>query len=205
MIRSVLGRLDPARLGVTLLHSHSVDDSEAVAAELRAFAGAGGQTVIEAMPTTVDAVRLAEAAGVNIVRLTKPLMYLRPTEACQAFREMDGLQARGIDLRNLAVHAADEVLADHDVLCSIAVRGAWLGIEIAEPRWLGPVQRLVAAGWAGQILAATTVCGKLTSAIGGVRHAGLADGVVEEILIQNPVRYLISSGAGLEGGAHSRG
>ena len=193
MIRSVLGRLDPARLGATVLHSHSVDDSEAVAAELRAFAVAGGQTVIEAVPTTVDAVRLAEATEVNIVRLTATLLYLQPTEACQAFREMDRLQANGIDLRNLAVHAANEVLADHETLCSIAVRGAWLGIETAQPKWLGPLRRLLEAGWVGQILAATTVCGTLDAAINGLRHIGFADTVVDEILVRNPVRYLIEN------------
>ena len=195
MIRSVLGRLDPAQLGVTLLHSHSVGDSEKAAAELRAFAGVGGQTVIEAMPTTVDAVRLAEATGVNIVRLPKTLIYLRPAEACQAFRDMDRLQANGVDLRNLAVHAANGALTDHETLCSIAVRGAWLAIETAEPKWLGPLQLLVAAGWAGQILAATVSCGSLQAAIDGVHRAGIASTAVHEVLIQNPVRYLTFSGS----------
>ena len=196
MIRSVLGRLDPARLGVTVLHAHSSNDPEAVEAEVRAFVSAGGQTLIEGVPTTGDAVRLAEATGVNIVRLTRTLVYLQPTEACQAFREMDRLQANGIDLRNVAVRAANEVLADHENLCSIAVRGAWLGIETADPKWLGPLQRLVAAGWAGQILVATASCGTLKSAIDGLHRAGLAGNVVEEVLIQNPVRYLTYSGAG---------
>ncbi len=190
MIRSVLGRLDPAQLGVTLLHSHSDDDSAAAEAELRAYAAVGGQTVIEATPSAVASVRLAEATGVNIVPLTKTLICLRPTEACQAFRETDRLQANGRDLRNVLVHAASETLADHETLCSIAVRGAWLGIETAEPKWLGPLQRLIEVGWAGQLLVATRMCGTLEAAIDGLRHIGFADKVLDELVARNPVRYL---------------
>ncbi len=190
MIRTVLGRLDPARLGVTLLHSHSGDDPEAAAEELRAFASAGGQTVIEVTPMTVDAVRLAEVTGINIVRLTGALMYVQPSKECQASRELDRLQANGIDLRQVVVHAATGMLADHDTLCGIAVRGAWLSLEMSEPTWPDPLRRLVGAGWAGQILAATRICGALDAAIVGIRRAGLGDSVVDKILIQNPVRCL---------------
>ena len=48
MIRSVLGRIDPAQLGVTLLHAHSTSDHDALTTELDAFRLAGGNTVIEA-------------------------------------------------------------------------------------------------------------------------------------------------------------
>lgn len=193
MIRSVLGRLDPARLGVTLLHSHSLDDSEKAAAELRAFAGAGGRTVIEAVPTTVEALLLAEATGVNIVRLPKSLIYLQPTEACQAFGDMDRLQANGVDLRNVAVHVASGVLTDHETLCSIAVRGAWLGIETGEPRWLEPLKRLIGVGWTGQLLVATSVCGTLDGAIQGLGRTGFPGDVVDELLVRNPVRFLVAN------------
>jgi hypothetical protein len=197
MIRSVLGRIDLARLGVTVLHAHSSDDPQAAAAELQAFARAGGVTVIQTKPTTIDGVRLAEATGVNIVPLPESLEYLQAVDACQAFLEMDRLQATGIDLRNVTVQGAKAMLSDLGAWCSIAVRGAWPAVETRQPGWLSVITGLVDAGWVGQLLVATRVCGTLDGTIEGLRDAGFSDFVVDALLIRNPQGYL-------ENGAHIR-
>ena len=189
MIRSVLGRIDPAQLGVTLLHGHSTSDPDALTTELDAFRLAGGNTVIEARPASSNE-RLAEEPRVNIVRFSQGLTYLLPDEPCQAFREMDRLQAQGTDLRKLAVHSADDRLANLEALCSIAVRGAWLAIEARIPAWQRSLKRLIEAGWAGQLLVATRQCGTLDDSINSIRTAGFSHDLVDDLLVRNPRRYL---------------
>jgi phosphotriesterase-related protein len=89
IVRTVLGDVDPARLGLTLGHEHLIthppaevsdpdlrlDDEEAALRELEAFRQAGGGAVIEM--TTVDygrdgaaLERLARASAVHIVAAT---------------------------------------------------------------------------------------------------------------------------------------
>lgn len=190
MIRSVLGRIDPDRLGITLLHTHSSDDPEAAEAEFRAFAVAGGNTVIRAKPTAVDEVRLAEATRVNIVPLPESLTFVQPADPCRAFLEMDRRQATGVDLRNLVVHVGSAMVTELDAWCSIAVRGAWPAVDTREPVGLDLVRRLVEFGWLGQLLVATTVCGTLDATIEGLRQAGLSKDVAGELLVRNPARCL---------------
>jgi phosphotriesterase-related protein len=84
--RTVLGDLDPARLGVTDAHDHlffrspllpgqELDDADAAAAELRAFADLGGSTVVQWTPAGMgrradDLAALARRTGVNVIAAT---------------------------------------------------------------------------------------------------------------------------------------
>ena len=84
--RTVLGDLDPARLGVTDAHDHlffrspllsgqELDDAGAAAAELRAFADLGGATVVQWTPAGMgrradDLAALARQTGVNVIAAT---------------------------------------------------------------------------------------------------------------------------------------
>ena len=86
VVRTVLGDLAPEDLGVTDAHDHlffrspllpgqEVDDPDAAAAELRAFAELGGRTVVQWTPFGLGGrpqalVALARATGVNIVGAT---------------------------------------------------------------------------------------------------------------------------------------
>jgi 5-phospho-D-xylono-1,4-lactonase len=86
VVRTVLGDVDPDELGVTDAHDHlffrspllpgqEVDDPDAAAAELRAFADLGGRTVVQWTPFGLaqrpnDLARLARATGVNVVAAT---------------------------------------------------------------------------------------------------------------------------------------
>jgi len=84
--RTVLGDLDPAQLGVTDAHDHlffrspllpgqELDDAEAAAAELQAFADLGGATVVQWTPAGMgrradDLAALAGRTGVNVIAAT---------------------------------------------------------------------------------------------------------------------------------------
>jgi predicted metal-dependent phosphotriesterase family hydrolase len=84
--RTVLGDLDPAQLGVTDAHDHlffrspllpgqELDDAEAAAAELQAFADLGGATVVQWTPAGMghradDLAALAHRTGVNVIAAT---------------------------------------------------------------------------------------------------------------------------------------
>jgi 5-phospho-D-xylono-1,4-lactonase len=84
--RTVLGDLDPAQLGVTDAHDHlffrspllpgqELDDTDAAAAELRAFADLGGATVVQWTPAGMgrradDLAALARQTGVNVIAAT---------------------------------------------------------------------------------------------------------------------------------------
>ncbi|WP_328610065.1 phosphotriesterase [Amycolatopsis sp. NBC_00345] len=86
LVRTVLGDVDPAALGVTDAHDHlffasrqlpgqELDDLAAAGAELRAFAAAGGRTVVQWTPfglnrRTADLVGLSRATGVALVAAT---------------------------------------------------------------------------------------------------------------------------------------
>ena len=86
VVRTVLRDLAPEDLGVTDAHDHlffrspllpsrEVDDPEAAAAELRAFAELGGRTVVQWTPFGLggrpeELVELARATGVNVVAAT---------------------------------------------------------------------------------------------------------------------------------------
>jgi predicted metal-dependent phosphotriesterase family hydrolase len=86
VVRTVLGDLAPDRLGVTDSHDHlffrspllpgqEVEDPEAAAAELRAFAELGGRTVVQWTPFGMGRrpqalVDLARQTGVNVVAAT---------------------------------------------------------------------------------------------------------------------------------------
>ena len=86
VVRTVAGDLAPEGLGVTDAHDHlffrspllpsrEVDDPEAAAAELRAFAELGGRTVVQWTPFGLGGrpealVELARATGVNVVAAT---------------------------------------------------------------------------------------------------------------------------------------
>ncbi|MGF1427722.1 phosphotriesterase family protein [Kitasatospora sp. LaBMicrA B282] len=85
-VRTVLGDLAPAELGVTDAHDHlflrsaklpgqELDDPAAAAAELAAFRAAGGQAVVQWTPygmgrRAADLVELARAGGVHLVSAT---------------------------------------------------------------------------------------------------------------------------------------
>jgi 5-phospho-D-xylono-1,4-lactonase len=86
VVRTVLGDLEPDKLGVTDSHDHlffrslllpgqEVDDPQAAGAELRAFAELGGRTVVQWTPFGMGRrpralVELARQAGVNVVAAT---------------------------------------------------------------------------------------------------------------------------------------
>jgi phosphotriesterase-related protein len=86
VIRTVLGDLDPAELGVCDAHDHlflrssllrgqELDDVDAAAAELAAFRAAGGQAVVQWTPygmgrRAAELPRLARNSGVHLVAAT---------------------------------------------------------------------------------------------------------------------------------------
>ncbi|GAA2246901.1 phosphotriesterase [Kitasatospora cystarginea] len=85
-VRTVLGDLDPAELGVCDAHDHlfmrsrllpgqELDDPAAAEAELRAFAAAGGQAVVQWTPHGMgrrlrDLVVLSRTTGIHLVAAT---------------------------------------------------------------------------------------------------------------------------------------
>lgn len=131
-----------------------------------------------------------EATGVQVVRLPATALYLHPSGSCDAHTGLDRLQAYGTDLRRVAVYAGGALLPDHEALCLIAVRGAWLSLETSEVEWLGPLRRLIEAGWSGQLLLFVGSCHRLDEPVTALGNADLAPELREEILISNPVRYL---------------
>jgi predicted metal-dependent phosphotriesterase family hydrolase len=86
VVRTVLGDIDPAQLGVTdshdhvffrtpLLPGHEVDDPDGAEQELRAFRDLGGETVVQWTPhgmgrRAVELARLSRETGVHIVAAT---------------------------------------------------------------------------------------------------------------------------------------
>jgi phosphotriesterase-related protein len=131
-------------------------------------------------------------------------------------RILDILQAEGVDLRRVALSHMDELI-DYDYHCSLAVRGAWLSFdtfgseyhfgdkrEPTDQERIGALLRLLEAGWAGQILLAQDVCTKLQlQRYGGngyshvlrrivpsLRAAGVSQATIDEMLVDNPRRYL---------------
>ncbi|GAA5157050.1 phosphotriesterase [Pseudonocardia eucalypti] len=85
-VRTVLGDLPPAELGITDAHDHlfmrsaalpgqDLDDAEAAAAELRRFAALGGRTVVQWSPfgmgrRPAELVELSRATGVQVIAAT---------------------------------------------------------------------------------------------------------------------------------------
>ncbi|HYS02498.1 MAG TPA: phosphotriesterase-related protein, partial [Candidatus Eisenbacteria bacterium] len=133
-------------------------------------------------------------------------------------RILDILAAEGVDLRRVALSHMDELL-DYDYHCALAVRGAFLSFdtfgsefhfadedarEPTDRERLAALLRLLAAGWAGQILLSQDVCTKLQltrnggkgyahvlrSVVPALEASGVSAETIHELLVDNPRRFL---------------
>jgi phosphotriesterase-related protein len=136
-------------------------------------------------------------------------------------RILDILAAEGVDLRRVALSHMDELL-DYDYHCALAVRGAFLSFdtfgsefhfadedarEPTDRERLAALLRLLAAGWAGQILLSQDVCTKLQltryggkgyahvlrSVVPALEASGVSAETIHELLVVNPRRFLAGS------------
>jgi phosphotriesterase-related protein len=131
-------------------------------------------------------------------------------------RVLDILEAAGVDPGHVGLSHMDELL-DFDYHRGLAERGAWLSFDTfgselplwqhREPRDEERIQhllRLLDAGFSAQILLSQDVCTKmqlrryggsgyaslLTRIVPMLRQAGISGGTIEQLLVDNPRRYL---------------
>jgi len=158
-----------------------------------------------------DEVKVLRAAARSQRRTGVGIMISVETSSRQEQRALDILQAEGVDLRRVALIHMSEVL-DHEYLCSLAVRGAWLCFdtfgrdagEIGDRRRVEALDRLLQAGWAGQLLLSQDVCSRrhlvthggkgyahvVRSVVPALKATGVSQETIGELLVQNPGRFL---------------
>lgn len=162
-------------------------------------------------PIHADEVKALRAAAHAQRRTGVGIMVNSDVPSAQLHRILDFLQAEGVDLRRVALGHMD-ALADHEYLASLAVRGVWLCLdtfghdagETTDRRKLAALERMLQAGWVGQLLVSQHVCNQrhyvkyggkgYAHVLRGIVPALMATGVgqetVQELLVQNPRRYL---------------
>jgi phosphotriesterase-related protein len=139
--------------------------------------------------------------------------------AREGLRILDILAAEGVDLRRVALSHMDELL-DSDYHRALAERGAWLSFDTwgsefdfgkhREPTDVERIQHLcqmLDAGWSSQILLSQDACTKLnlrryggkgiahilTSVVLQLERGGLGESTIQQLLVDNPRRYLTGS------------